>query len=175
VKRLAAMGYRDLDLSFASAADWVESADELHVRDLSFRGRDMGGVSVRATLGNLTRDAFDPDQAVAAVALLGATARSVELTVEDKGLAERLFAQEARGRKISPEEVRREYGVAAAVGVPALLGNSPQAKAVAQAVARFVAKPGRLVIAAKAKDPAGLGAADLAALGTRRRCWSRWT
>lgn len=165
VQTLLAMGYRSLDLSFASAADWVEGSSELQVRELSLRGAAMGGISLRGTIGNVTRDAFDPDPAVAAVALLGATARSLEITVEDKGLAERLLAREAQRLKTSPDALRREYGVAAAVGVPALLGNSASSKSVAQAIARFLAKPGRLVIAAKAKEPDGLGVADLAALG----------
>ena len=56
--------------------------------------------------------------------------------------------------------MRREYGIAAAMGIPAMLGNSPSAKAIAQAVARFVAKPGRLSISARARQPAGFGVAD---------------
>ena len=165
VQTLADLGYRTLDLSFASAAEWVEGSGELQVRKLSLRGAAMGAVSLRGTIGNVTRDAFDPDRAVAAVALLGATARGLEITVEDKGLADRLLAREAQRLKTSPDALRREYGVAAAVGVPALLGNSASSKSLAQAIARFLAKPGRLVISAKAKEPDGLGVADLAALG----------
>jgi hypothetical protein len=52
--------------------------------------------------------------------------------------------------------------MAAAIAVPAMLGGSGQAKAIGQAVARFVAKPGKLSISAKTKDPAGLGFADFA-------------
>jgi hypothetical protein len=44
-----------------------------------------------------------------------------------------------------------------------MLGNSAQAKTLGQAVARFVAKPGRLTISATTKDPAGLGLADVIA------------
>jgi hypothetical protein len=55
--------------------------------------------------------------------------------------------------------------MAAAVAVPAMLGGSGQAKAIGQAVARFVAKPGKLSISAKTKDPAGLGIADFAVIG----------
>jgi hypothetical protein len=45
-----------------------------------------------------------------------------------------------------------------------MLGNSPQAKSLGQAVARFIAKPGRLVVNAKAKSPTGLGVAELLTL-----------
>jgi hypothetical protein len=78
-------------------------------------------------------------------------------------LFERVLAQEAKKQKKTPEDLRREYGMAAAIAVPSILGNSASAKAVGQAVARFVAKPGRLNISARTKDPAGLGFADVAA------------
>jgi hypothetical protein len=87
----------------------------------------------------------------------------LHLTLENKGLFERVIASESRKAKKSPEELRREYGMAAAIAVPAMLGNAPAAKTLGQAVARFVAKPGRLTISMTAKDPAGLGIADLAA------------
>jgi hypothetical protein len=95
------------------------------------------------------------------VALVGATARNIDLTIENEGLFERLIAREAEKQKRPPEDLRREYGMAAAVGVPATLGNTASAKAIGQAVARFIAKPGRLNISMRTKDPAGLGIADL--------------
>jgi hypothetical protein len=163
LKDLAAMGYGKLDLSFVTAASWNEPGNELVVREVSVRGADMGSAVLRGVLANVGKDVFNSDSAVAAVALMGATAKNLHLTIENKGLFERLVAQEARKQKKSPEDIRREYGMAAAVAVPAMLGSSASAKAVGQAVARFVAKPGRLTITATTKDPAGLGIADVAA------------
>jgi hypothetical protein len=163
LKDLAALGYGKLDLSFVSAASWNEPGSELVVRELSVRGADMGSAVLRGVLANVGKDVFNPDTAVAAVALMGATARNLHLTIENRGLFERVIAQEAKKQKKSPEDLRREYGMAAAIGVPAMLGNAPAAKALGQAVARFVAKPGRLTITAATKDPAGLGIADVAA------------
>jgi hypothetical protein len=163
VKELAAMGYRDVDLSFVTAASWNEPGNELVVREVSIRGADMGSAVLRGVLANVDKDVFNPDSAIALVALLGATARNLDLTIENKGLFERVIANEARKQKKSPEDLRREYGMAAAIAVPSILGNSASAKAVGQAVARFVARPGRLNISARAKSPAGLGIADFAA------------
>jgi hypothetical protein len=160
LKDLAAMGYRTLELSFATAASWNEPGNELVVREVSVRGADMGSLLLRGVLANVGRDVFNPDSAIAMTALVGATARNLDLTVENKGLFERLVAQEARKQKKSPEDLRREYGIAAAIAIPSMLGSSATAKAVGQAVARFVAKPGRLNISARTKDPAGLGIAD---------------
>jgi hypothetical protein len=162
-KDLAAMGYGKLDLSMVTAASWNEPGNELVVREVSVRGADMGSAVLRGVLANVGRDVFNPDSAVAAIALMGATAKNLHLTIENKGLFERVIAQEGKKQKKSPEDLRREYGMAAAVAVPAMLGSSSQAKAVGQAVARFVAKPGRLTISATTKDPAGLGIADFVA------------
>jgi hypothetical protein len=124
----------------------------------------MGQVSLKGVIGGVTRDLFDPDPAVATVAAFKATARSLELTAENTGLFDRYLQQEARKQKKTQETLRREYGAAAAFAVPMMLGNSDQAKAVGQAVARFIAKPTRLRITARAKNPDGLGITDLATL-----------
>ena len=123
----------------------------------------MGEISFRAVVGGVSRDVFNPDTAVAAAAALGASARSAELVIENRGLFDRFLAQEARKQKKTPEAIRREYSAAADLAVPAMLGNSEQAKTVGQALARFIARPTRLRITGRAKDPAGLGVSDLAA------------
>jgi len=165
LKELAAMGYKTLDLSFLTAANWNEPANELVVREVSVNGADMGRATLKGVFGNVGKDAFNADSAIALVALVGATARTLDLTVENKGLFERAIAEAARKQKRTPDDLRREYGMAAMVAVPAVLGSSPAAKNLAQAIARFIAKPGRLAISAKTKDPAGLGIADVAAVG----------
>lgn len=161
---LAAMGYRAVDLSWTTAASWNEPRSELVVREFSLRGSEMGSFTLRGVLGNVSRDVFNPDSALAMVALVGATAKSLDLTVENQGLFERVLAREAKKDRGTAEKLRREYGMAAAVGVPTMLGNSTSAKAIGQAVARFIAKPGRLTLSARTKDASGLGIADLAAL-----------
>jgi hypothetical protein len=165
LKNLAALGYKNIDVSWLFHTSWNEPGSELLVRELSFKGTDMGSVSLRGTLGNITRDVFEGDSAVAMVALLGATAKTLHLSVEDKGLANRLLAAEGKKRRRSAEDLRKEYGSVAAFGLPAMLGNSASAKAITQAVSRFIAKPGRLEMSARAKDAGGLGVADVMVSG----------
>jgi hypothetical protein len=165
LKDLAAMGFKELDLSWLTAAAWNATANELQIREISLRGANMGSASLRGAIGGVTKDVFSTDNAVALVALLGATLKSAELKIENGGLVEKLLAQEAAKQKKSADDLRKEFGMIAAVAIPAMLGNSGQAKAIGQAVARFVAKPGKLAIAARTKDPAGLGMADLALIG----------
>jgi hypothetical protein len=165
LKNLVALGYKDVDVSWLMHASWNEPGSELLVRELSFSGLQMGSVALRGTLGNITRDVFEGDSAVAMVALLGATAKTLHLSLEDRGFAERFLAAEGKKRRRSAEELRKEFGSVAAFGLPAMLGNSASAKAITQAVSRFIAKPGRLEMSARAKDAAGLGVADVMVTG----------
>ncbi len=165
LKDLAALGYKSLDLSFTTAANWNEAGNELVIREVSTRIPDMGAISLKGVIGNVTRDVFHADSAIATVALIGATAKTLDLTIENGGLFERFLARESKMQSKTPEALRRELGAAAAMLVPAFLGNTSQAKSVGQAVARFVAKPGRLSISAKTKNAAGLGFTDVMMLG----------
>lgn len=160
---LTDLGYDQLKISMGANIGFDAAKQELSLRDLSFSGPDMGAVSIRTTLGNVSPDVFDPDSAVAFVALLGATAKSAQVTVVNGGLADRILTITARRQGRNPEDLRREQGMTAAVGIPALLGNSDSAKALGQAVAKFVAKPGKLVVEARAKNPAGFSVADFSA------------
>jgi hypothetical protein len=165
LKELAQLGYRNLDMSWLTAAIWNEPGNELVVREVSLKGAQMGNASLRATVGGVTKDVFSTDSAVALVSLMGATVKNAQITIENGGLFERLLEQEAKKKSKSADDLRKEFGMVAAVGVPAMLGNSGQAKAIGQAVARFIAKPGKLTISARTKDPAGLGIGDLGSIG----------
>jgi hypothetical protein len=165
LKDLASLGYKQLDLSFTTAANWNEAGNELVIREVSTRIPDMGAISLKGVIGNVTKDVFNADTAIATVALVGAAAKNLDLTIENGGLFERFLNRESKKQSKTPEALRRELGTAVAVMVPALLGNSGQAKTIGQAVARFVAKPGRLSISAKTKSSAGLGFTDVMMLG----------
>jgi hypothetical protein len=162
-KQLVGLGYDKIDASLTANFGWNEPGQELVIRELSTEAAGMGSIGLRGVIGNVTRDVFNPDQALAAIAWMGATARSLDIIVQNGGLFERLLARQAAEKKRSVDDLRREYGMTAAVGIPVMLGNSAAAKALGQAVARFVAKPGRLSVQARARDAGGLGVADFAA------------
>lgn len=160
---LALYGYRDLDLNLVTDAAWDETKQELAVREVSISGKDMGRLRLVGTLGGIGPEVFDPDTAVSSFAMLSATAKSLDLTVENNGLFERFIDATAKSLSLKPDELRKEYVTASVIGVPVILGNSPAAKAIGAAMGKFVTKPGRLSISAKAKNGAGLGIADFSA------------
>ncbi|HEX2137719.1 MAG TPA: hypothetical protein VHG30_17800 [Microvirga sp.] len=164
LKTIRDLGYTALDISYAVAATWSETTQEILVKEAGDQGAEIGKITLAGVLG-VTRDVFDPDGAVATAALLGASAKSLDLTIENAGLGERYLQQEAAKQKKSPEDLRREYAAAAALAVPLMLGSSEQAKTIGQAVAKFVARPTRLRISARAKDPRGLAVVEAVTAG----------
>ncbi|HYF52660.1 MAG TPA: hypothetical protein VEA41_00185 [Salinarimonas sp.] len=161
LKALADLGYRSVDLSWTAQAVWREPAKELAIESFAVTGRDMGRISVSAVAGDVGPDVFSPDAAVALVGLLGASARSLEVSIQNGGLYERFLAQESRKKRRSVEALRAEYAATATLGIPVVLGGTPQARNIGETVGRFIAKPGTLRLVATPKDPRGLGVTEL--------------
>ncbi|MER2264734.1 hypothetical protein [Methylobacterium oxalidis] len=163
---LTAYGYQDLDLNVVADTAWDEGRRELSVREVSISGKDMGTLRLAGTLGGIGPEIFDPDAGVSGLAMLSATAKALDLTIENTGLFERFIAAQSKVLSLKPDELRQEYVTASVLGVPVILGNSPAAKAIGAAMGQFVTKPGRLSVTAKAKDGTGLGVADFSTAGS---------
>ena len=163
---LGLYGYRDLDLDLVADTAWDGTARELTLREISVAGREMGRLRINATLGGVGPEVFDPDAAVSGFAMLSTTAKALDLTVENGGLFERFIAAQSRALSLKPDELRKEYVTASVIGVPAILGNSPAARALGAAMGKFVSKPGTLSISARAKSSEGLGVVDVSTAPT---------
>jgi len=160
IKELVALGYKAIDASYTIAASWNEATNEIALKEVSVRGEDIGSFTLTGLIGNVSKDLFSPDKATAASALVSARAKSMDLIVEDKGLFGRYLVKAAKEEKKTPEALRRSYSSAAGVVVSAFVGNAENAKALGDAVSRFIDKPGRLTINATPKNPAGFGIMD---------------
>jgi hypothetical protein len=161
---LLAMGYRALDMSARLDLAWDGARNEIAIRALSLGGAGMARLDAKGTLGNVTKDLFASDLALAQVAALGATARSLEATLQNQGLFEKLIENEARKAKRKPDEMRQQFSMMANLGLAAILGPSDAAKTLTAAISRFVARPGKLSLQATAKSSSGLGLADVITL-----------
>lgn len=160
-KDMIAMGIRSLDLSARLDLAWEAAKNEIAIRNLSLGSAGLVQLDASGTLGNVTKDLFSSDTALAQVAALGATARNVQVKLQNFGLVEKLIENEARKSKRKVEEVRQQYAMIASLGLAAILGPSDAAKTLTAAVSRFVARPGTLSVSASARSPAGLGLADV--------------
>jgi hypothetical protein len=154
------MGYDVLHGSLQAAGSWNEAASEM-VGDVTLRIRDAGSVGVRATIGNVTKEAFASTPAVAEAASSKATLKAFVVSVSDSGLFGRLVANEARKQNRSQDDIRSELAAQSAAAVASILSVFPDALVVARAVVNFIKRPGDLEIAVKAKSRSGISWADL--------------
>jgi hypothetical protein len=166
-KNLIDLGYSGLVFSVAAEGNWNTQASEFMVRQVSLTGADIGAIVLRGTFGKVTKDVFSANGTVAHAAFQGATAKTMSIAIENKGLYEHAVMREAKKRGKSLEDTRREIGLAAVMTVGAMMGDTPDAKALGSAVAKFAAKPGRLTVSAKAKAAAGVPLAEFGDAGMR--------
>jgi hypothetical protein len=160
LKDILALGYSALDVSARYAQVWDEARKTLRLTDLSVRAADMFALSAKAELQNVSRDLFSLDKAKMAVAALAVSARSLDVSLTNNSLFERVIAQQAKDLRRKPEDIRAELAAGATLIVPMMLGDHPAARTLGPILGRFVAEPKNLKVTLTAKDPAGLGATD---------------
>ncbi|WP_342106664.1 hypothetical protein [Methylobacterium sp. SI9] len=163
VGMLPAYGYRTVDLDVVADAAADAKARDLTVRNITISGRDIGTVRLSGTMGGIGPELLSGTLPAATLLMFTGSAKSLDLTVENAGLFERFLSAQAKDLSLKPDELRKEYVTASLLGVPIILGNGPAAKAIGAAMGQFVMKPGKLVLHAKSKEPAGIGFIDLGA------------
>ncbi|WP_342362579.1 hypothetical protein [Terrarubrum flagellatum] len=160
--QIVALGYKAIDASAGLQAKWNEQTKTISIDNLSAQGAGMGAVNVKGTIGNAIKELFTGDPTMMQVAALGLTAKDLEIKVDNAGLLEKLIAREAQKQGKKPDDFRRDMGAMANVIIPGMMGGGEAAQTVANAVSAFLAKPGSLLLAAKAKDPAGISIGEAA-------------
>lgn len=159
LRTIAGLGYSRVEIGSRMDVAWKQSAEELAVNEVSVAAAGMGAWKLTGLLTNVSKDLFAPEPAVAQAAALSALVKTVDLTVTDQGLLNRMMANEAKRSNRTPDAVRSEWVTAAAVGIPRALGDAPASRTLGAAVSKFIAKPNTLRVTANA--PNGIGAAEL--------------
>lgn len=165
IKFIKALGYNAIDMSAKVAARWDEPSREITISDVSLSGAGMGGVRLNGKVGGIGPEALSADKDTVLVALMGATAKSLSLKVDNTGLAEKLLAYQARQQNRKPEEIRKELATMAQMVVPMLLGPSDDSRAIAGALSKFALRGKSLAIDVTAKQAGGIGLPDIVNLG----------
>ncbi len=164
---ILALGYKSLDIAMRYDQVWDETTRTLKLNEFSLKSAGMFSASAKTEIGNVGKEAFTLDKAVAAVAALGVSAKNLEVSVRNDGLFEKLLAQQAQLQKRKPDDVRAELAAGATLMAPLLLGDHPGAKLIGAALGKFIAEPKNIRIGAVAKG-GGLGMADFVAVSDPR-------
>ncbi len=162
VQTLMGLGYRYINVSGGLRVTLDPKSQDLTLQS-NLSGENMAAVSLTGTFGNIPAANIAAAPTAAPALLLGASVKSFALSVENHGLAERLTDQQAIKTKRPPAEVRSSYAAAAAASLQIYFGMSPNARGLTQSLVTFIGKPDRLMIAAQAKNPAGVSLSDTSA------------
>ena len=152
---LAAFGYERLDLGLSFAGDYDPAAKKLNVTDYTLSGVNMGAFGIKAQLGAIEKEVFGAgDPVKRAAAWAKGSVSGFSLKYVNNGLFEKSAAFLAAQQKKTPDALKKEWAGMAQGVISAMLGGSPDAKKLADAVAAFIGNPKSLTITAKAKGGA---------------------
>jgi hypothetical protein len=160
---IAQFGVSKIDLSHNFDLAWNEAAREIRLGDYSINLAGLGSVKLSGVIANAPRDLFAGGLPQAQAAAMGLQIKGADLDVQNSGLMQMAIAAQAKQANQTPQQVQQMLVMGAAMGIPAMLGDSPAAKELAGALSKFAGDPKRLRISATA--PGGLGFADMALLG----------
>ncbi|WP_349367407.1 hypothetical protein [Salinarimonas sp.] len=162
--QLLALGYGDLDLSGVFAARWNQETEEVVIEEVSISGVEMGRFALSGAFGGIGPEAFAGDETAMMMAWLGATAKSMQISVSDEGFAERVLAFQADEQGVPAEDLRAQAAMMSRAMLPAMLGGTAEARALGDALAAFVEAPGELDVKVTSTDPAGIPVMEFTAV-----------
>ena len=141
---LLALGYRDIDLSASVAGAWDEKTGAFTLAPVRVTAPEMGAASLAATFGDVSALAFSSSPLVARTAAATASVKSLELTLDGGGLADRLIASSAKASPSTEEKSRADATQAARDLIAQNLGAGPNAARIGDAVADYLRAPQHL-------------------------------
>lgn len=162
-QQLKTAGFDKLELAFDLTITYNPATKVLALDNLMINGTNAGSLRIRSALGGVDKAVFSSDGGDGILALLQATVSSMELEYVDAGLAAKLTGIFAQQQGKQPAALQSENVAMARQMLPFLLTGAPNAQAIGDTVARFVAQPTSISVTLKPK--AGpIGILDLAAV-----------
>lgn len=166
VADLLARGIDKLDISLGTKLAWDQATSTIKVDDVLIDMGTLGRINLSGTFGNATEALFADNTDQATMAAMMLTLLDVTVEVEDRGIGSIVFAAGAKDAG-QPEASFRTAVAGMAQGMTlAFLGNTTEALTAAQQLGTFLTGASHLKLTITAKDPAGIGLADLAAAET---------
>lgn len=159
-QQLLALGYETITLSSVTDFEWDQANQTMLIKDISLSGKDMGSFSMSGEIGGFKKDFFSGDKVLTQVALLGLTARELNVDMVDHGFIGRWIDLQAEDQGMSAEELRMLIAGTVENSLQLAIGEQPKLQPVIEAFTKFLSKPGRFDLKLKAKSEKGLGMFD---------------
>jgi hypothetical protein len=106
IDKLAMAGFSTLAAEADVGVRWNETAETLALEPATLVVGGVMALSVKASLGKVSRDLFSPDLMKAMEAVVSTDIGAIEVTLRDLGLVDLLAADAARARGLGPDAGR---------------------------------------------------------------------
>jgi hypothetical protein len=161
LQMLTELGIDELDLGFALALVWNEANETIDVSRLSVEGANLASIAVSGTIAKAVADLFSDDVNLATATAMGLTVTDLEVDVEDYGGIDIFMTLAGQEQGASAAQMRPMMAGVVEGMAAGLLGGTPQATGVAQALGNFLRGGQGVTINVTANDPNGIGLPEL--------------
>ncbi len=156
------LNLKELKLSALIDYAWNKASGDLAINHVDASVAGLGTAKLSAQFGNIQELLFSGSDN-AAFALIAATAKSLNLSIDDNGGIDRIMAMGANDEDLPVEDYRSGMIETVTGSIGMLTGGKASGTNLAKAIAAFLQTPGHIEIGIKSKRPNGLGMADFAA------------
>ena len=139
---LAGAGMTSASINVDLGAAWNEGTRAFALEPVTFEIGSVLTAAARASFSNVGRDMFSVNPLQAALNAAQAEAGPLEIALRDNGGVNLLVAQYARTQNVSREAARRALITQIRATAMQIASASPDAMAIAGAIARFIEVPG---------------------------------
>jgi len=139
---LASAGMTSASLNVDLGAAWTEATRAFAVEPVTLEIGSVLTAAARASFTNVAREVFSINPLQAVIMAAQIEAGPLEIALRDNGGVDLMVAQHARTMRMSREDARRALATQVRVAAMQLGSASPDAMAIAGAIARFIEAPG---------------------------------
>ncbi len=150
-KQLKILGYDRLAFDAAYAATYDPAAKTFALENLAIDAAGAGAIKLKAQFASVDKGAFSGVAPEMMMGLMGGSVGPVEISIADAGLAQKIIAFAAAQSGKQPAAFQAELSAMVRQMGPMVIGGAPNAVAISDAVARFVAAPASITVALKPK------------------------
>ncbi|MHC3940666.1 hypothetical protein [Paenochrobactrum sp. BZR 201-1] len=156
--KLRELGLDNVNISSNTHIVWDEPSESLLIKDISYKGENLGSFALSGVMGNMSREFFSGDKVMMQVAALGLKAKEINLRIHDEGMINKAFKLAALENGSTEEEARQLTTLMIAMFAAEFAGKNQQIQEVVETLNRFIANPNIFTLSIKSKNEKGIGA-----------------
>lgn len=156
--KLRALDLDKINISSNIHVLWDEASESLLIKDFSYKGENLGSITLSGVMGNMSREFFSGDKVMMQVAALGLKAKELNLRVHDEGMINKAIKLASLENESTEEETRQLTTLMIAMLTADIASQNQQVQEAVETLNRFIANPDVFTLSIKSKNEKGIGA-----------------